>query len=177
MTIASELSQLAEHVIVDLFNRNSHRIVRKEDVKVNATEDIVGNPHADTSTTIVPVRPTDMNGMSRVNYQRVDLDNFFGDEVLLIDWRKYNAISDILESVYANYGIQITAKEIYPVRIPKDFNRALTTLTLTVNVVNSVLYKGAITVKIYLDPLAHRVGNTMLNGFEIPKESINEHAN
>lgn len=170
MAIASELALPSNGVIVDYYNRRNSRVLKIDAIKVNPAEDASGMPDGDTTTTLVGLRPTDINGITRVYYNRLNLDLFFNDETLTIPKESYRTISDILLEIYHYYGVNITAKEIYPVRIPKSFKDGATPLVLNINTNKSVLYKGAITIKVNYEPLIKRLPIRMLNGFEIPAE-------
>lgn len=172
MAIASDLALPSHGVIIDYYNRRNNRVLKIDAVKVNPAEDAKGMPAGDTTTTLVGLRPTDINGITRVYYNRLSLDKYLGGDIIRIPNNKYKNISDILKEVFNASGINISAKEVFPIKIPKSFNTGATPLTLEINKGVSALYAGTFNIKISFDPLVTRVRNVMLNGFEIPPEDL-----
>lgn len=169
---ASDLSQTSENVLLDLFNVDFQKHLDTTKVKLSAPQSVVDTGSGDTTIIITPTKPCDLNGETRYYYNRVNLDVLLYDGVE-IDAGQYRNVSDILKVIADSYGINISAREVYPKAITDAFLRGAEELVLKINLYKCVLYRGEIKVRVSNNTLASRILNTMLNGFINPEEILN----
>lgn len=171
-TYVSDLSQESEDVVLDMFNYQNQKHVNRTNVRLSKAKTVVDTGNGNTTIVLTATRPTDINGTARHYYNRVDLSSYLSDEILGLPRIDYNSIGDILEAVSMHHGINISAREVYPIKIPTDFLNGNAPLELRINVMNSVLYKGSFQVRVDYVSLASRIRNNMLNGFYPPREEL-----